>query len=58
MHQHDRLALALVKIGDFNVAVVETRHQVFSIVLEMIILEELRALSLWERVGVRGYGLS
>ena len=27
MHQHDRIALAFVEIGDFDIVVLEARHQ-------------------------------
>ena len=29
VHQHDRLALALVEIGDLDLAIPETRHGAF-----------------------------
>jgi hypothetical protein len=31
MHQQDRIALAFVEIGNFNSAVVKTRHRSFRI---------------------------
>jgi hypothetical protein len=36
VHEHNRITLAFIEIGDFNIAVVEARHRRFHV---------------WEKIG-------